>query len=203
MSAVSCSPKLITLLEAVLQTALQQARTLNIDDLAQWSEHELNGYGDFAHFPDYRIVECKQFGIFEKAQQSLQHFEQIHDDCLNERDRCRLRYLHIQPALSQCLNNQEETQRAWPTLILANYAEGIIPGYRCVRAWQSYHKPLQERLINGVLGHLLHLIQLSDCPEQKPLLNEIKQLCEQENNLRDTWQKLYTDCHAPSTIQGD
>ncbi|MGY5451237.1 AbiTii domain-containing protein [Agarivorans sp. MS3-6] len=193
MSAPTISPSVISLLQAILQTVREHAHSLSIEDIDQWLEHELEGYGDFAHFPDYRIVECKLFGIFKKPGQELQHFEQIHDDCLNERDRCQLRYLHLQLSLSDCLSTEEEIQRAWPTRLLASYAEDIIPGYQCVRAWQSFHAPLNERLISGVLGHLIHLLLLSDNPKGAVLIAEVAEQCKQHPQLDLLWAKLYKD----------
>lgn len=180
-------------MQQILLEAQQYSQKFHIEELEQWLEHELHGYGDFAHFPDYRIVECKQLGIFVKPDQQLQHFEEIHDDCLNERDRCVLRYLHIHQPLHECLSNDEEIQQAWPMRILASYANDIIPGYNCVRAWQSYHAPLNERFIQGVLGHLLHLLELNQQSEIHDLLNKISQLCQAEYHLHKIWHRLYSD----------
>ncbi|GDY27348.1 hypothetical protein AHAT_32380 [Agarivorans sp. Toyoura001] len=198
MSTTLSSPQLIKTLDALLLEAQQHASSLEHEDLELWLEHELNGYGDFAHFPDYRIVECKQLGIFVKPQQELQHFEQIHDDCLNERDRCRLRYLHIQEPLLECLNKQDEIQRPWPLRILASYANDIIPGYSCVRAWQSYHEPLNDRFIHGVLGHLLHLLLEEPVANTPKILKQLGTLCQQDSALFEIWQKLY--CETSSAV---
>ncbi len=198
MSTTYSSSLLINTLNSVLLEVKKINADLQLEDLDQWLEHELEGYGDFAHFPDYRIVECKQLGIFEKPEQDLQHFEQIHDDCLNERDRCLLRYLHIQHPLLECLNTQDEIQRPWPMRILSSYAKDIIPGYSCVRAWQSYHEPLNERFVHGVLGHLLHLLLEAQNSQSKAIIQKIDTLCQAEPQLHKVWSKLY--CEAASAV---
>ncbi|WP_026958229.1 MULTISPECIES: hypothetical protein [Aliagarivorans] len=143
--------------EPILSQAIHLAEQYQLDDIASWLKHELGGYGDFADYPDYRLLDCQLFGIFLKDGSDQQHFEEIHSDCLSERDRGRLCHLYLRRPMAYYLEKPREIKRNWPTSILASYSRELIPGYRCIQAWQSHQAPIGKRLVDGALGHLWHL----------------------------------------------
>ena len=61
--------------------------------LKQWLQRELAGYADLDPLPWYRIVECRQRGLFQNIRSGKQQTCQINEQTLNQRDLAEIKFL--------------------------------------------------------------------------------------------------------------
>lgn len=142
LSTVQCGA-MMERLRCLYQTARETS-------LKQWLQRELEGYHEMDALPWYRIVECRQRGLFLHTHSGHQQTCQIHDKALGQRDLNQLKFLLLRGSLDSYVECHTLELERWPDEILAAYSQQLIPGHVCLHAWREPLVPVREQLIRGV-----------------------------------------------------
>lgn len=86
--ALPRSEELLRQLEHLLHTVQDPC-------LIAWLQRELDGYGKYDELPWYRIMKCKQRGLFMPDNSAHQHTSQIDEKSLCQRDMENVRFMLI------------------------------------------------------------------------------------------------------------
>lgn len=124
------------------------------DNLRTWLHNELIGYEPEAKLPWYRILECRQKGLFLHHATTRQETCQINERCLGQRDMERVRFLLLRGPLSDYLNNHHKTLERWPESLLHEYSQNLIPEHICLYAWKEPLVCVRDHLLMGIHGLL-------------------------------------------------
>ncbi len=124
--------------------------TVQDPSLLLWLQRELEGYDETDELPWYRILECRQRGLFMHPGTAHQHTCQINDKCLCQRDLERVRFLLIRGALHNYLDCHTATLERWPDALLREYSQSLIPEHICLYAWKEPIVSIKDHLITGI-----------------------------------------------------
>lgn len=119
-----------------------------------WLAKELDGYMAEDELPWYRILECRQKGLFLHQATTKQQTCQINERCLGQRDMERIKYLLLRGPLSDYLNNHNKTLERWPQSLLHEYSRSLIPEHLCLYAWKEPLVCVRQHLLTGIDGLL-------------------------------------------------
>lgn len=150
---------------------LQQ--TVSDEGLRLWLRRELEGYDVLSSLPWYRVLECRQRGLFLDRHSGRQHTCHIHEGSLQQSDVGGVRFLLLRGPLTDYLHGHPLELERWPTLLVDKYHAQLIPGMTCLYAWKEPLLPVRDTLIRGV-DHVLQ--------EYAPTLSH--QLAECHRSLR-------------------
>ena len=89
--------------------------------LKQWLQRELAGYADLDPLPWYRIVECRQRGLFQNIRSGKQQTCQINEQTLNQRDLAEIKFLFLRGPLIAYLDCHALVLERWPEVLLQEY----------------------------------------------------------------------------------
>lgn len=96
--------------------------------LLLWLQRELEGYDASDELPWYRIMECRQRGLFVQHGTAHQQTSQINEKCLCQRDMERVRFLLIRGPLSSYLDSHSPTHwNVGRIPLLREYSQHLIP----------------------------------------------------------------------------
>jgi hypothetical protein len=126
--------------------------------LLLWLQRELEGYDASDELPWYRIMECRQRGLFMQHGTAHQQTSQINEKCLCQRDMERVRFLLIRGPLSSYLDSHSPTLERWPDTLLREYSQHLIPEHVCLYAWKEPIASVREHLLLGISSLLQQYI---------------------------------------------
>ena len=118
--------------------------------LKQWLQRELEGYEDEAALPWYRIIECRQRGLFEHAINGRQQTCQINEQTLSQRDLAQIRFIFLRGPLIAYLDCHALVLERWPEELLEEYRAILIPEHTCIHAWKEPIVSIRDKLVLGV-----------------------------------------------------
>ena len=165
LSTVQCG-ELVERLKWLHQTTLENG-------LKQWLQRELEGYADMDALPWYRIIECRQRGLFIHSHSGRQRTFHIHDDTLGQRDLNQVKFLLLRGPVSAYLDCHVLVLERWPDELLDAYSRQLIPEHICLHAWREPIGSVKEKLLLGV-DHML----------QEYLPAMAREMCECNKSLR-------------------
>ncbi len=122
--------------------------------LKQWLQRELEGYEEEAALPWYRIIECRQRGLFQHVSSGRQHTCQINEQALNQRDLTQVRFLFLRGPLMAYLDCHALVLERWPEALLEEYRMILIPEHTCMHAWKEPVVSIKDKMVLGV-DHML------------------------------------------------
>jgi len=134
--------------------------------LLLWLQRELDGYDAVDELPWYRIMECRQRGLFMAHDAAHQQTCQINEKCLCQRDMERVRFLLVRGPLESYLDCHNPTLERWPDTLLREYSHHLIPEHVCLYAWKEPIASVREHLLLGVSSVLKQYIP-SMCREME------------------------------------
>ena len=146
VSTIQCG-ELVERLKWLHQTTLELS-------LKQWLQRELDGYAEADPLPWYRIVECRQRGLFQNIRNGRQQTCQIHDQALSQRDLADVKFLFVRGPLDAYLDCHALVLERWPDALLQEYRLLLIPEHACKHAWKEPIVSVKEKLVLGV-DHML------------------------------------------------
>ena len=118
--------------------------------LLLWLQRELEGYDVNDELPWYRIMECRQRGLFMQHGTAHQHTCQINEKCLCQRDMEQVRFLLVRGPLASYLECHTPTLERWPDTLLLEYSKHLIPEHVCLYAWKEPIDSVREHLLLGI-----------------------------------------------------
>ncbi|MFB0974532.1 MAG: hypothetical protein QMB71_00185 [Tolumonas sp.] len=128
--------------------------TVQDPSLLIWLQRELEGYDINDELPWYRIMECRQRGLFMHQGTAHQHTYQINEKCLCQRDMELVRFLLLRGPLSSYLDCHTPTLERWPDSLLREYSQHLIPEHVCLYAWKEPIASVREHLLTGICSLL-------------------------------------------------
>lgn len=146
LSTIQCTD-LLERMHCLYQTAREAS-------LKQWLQRELEGYEEMDALPWYRIIECRQRGLFIHAHSGRQRTCHIHDDSLGQRDLNQVKFLLLRDPVSAYLDCHGLVLERWPDELLDAYRRQLIPDHICLHAWREPLGSVKEQLLLGV-DHML------------------------------------------------
>lgn len=155
----------------LLACCLDQSAIKADPALHQWLQYEQQGYPEGTKLPEYRMVNCRQQGLFTDSDHRHQHLEYINDNSLQTKHRCQLRYMAMPLPLNQYIEVSQVTRTLWPEKLVEFYAQELIPDMTCLQAWQVLDNPPVSRMLAGILYELRQRLQQN--PELFKLLNPL------------------------------
>jgi len=160
LSAIKCG-ELVERMQCLRHTAHEPG-------LKQWLERELDGYQEMDSLPWYRIIECRQRGLFLHVASGRQRTCQIHEQSLSQRHLNLVRYLQVRGPLCDYLECHALVLERWPDELLHAYSQLLIPEHICLHAWKEPVGSVKERLIYGVENMLKEYLpgmerEMSEC----------------------------------------
>ncbi|RXE49133.1 AbiTii domain-containing protein [Chromohalobacter israelensis] len=128
-------------LSTLLRKCKVLAARLGNEELKQWVDHELNGYGDRETMPEYRHMRVNSKGHFSGPFQSGLRNADIPMGCIPEKFRENLSNAYLmQPvaALENLVENSEggTLQEPWSPDVVAYFGQDIYEGMNCMQAWK-------------------------------------------------------------------
>ncbi|MFM2480709.1 hypothetical protein [Celerinatantimonas sp. YJH-8] len=184
----------------LLECCLSASEINQNQGLKQWLTYEQNSYPDQVPLPRFRMVDCRQQGLFIDPENQHQHLEYIHDNTLPARHRCQLHYMAMRQPLCQYIEMSQVIRTPWPEEILCMYSHELIPGMHCLQAWQVIDNPPVSRMLAGMLHELWErLAQSPDLFEQLDPL--ICQLGEHYPAINPLWGSRPQ--HQQTTVESD
>ena len=142
VSTVQCSG-LVERLKCLHQTTDEMG-------LKQWLQRELEGYEDASALPWYRIIECRQRGLFQHAHSGRQQTCQINEQALSQRDLAQVRFLLLRGPLVAYLDCHALVLERWPNELLQEYRQILIPEHTCMHAWKEPVVSIKDKLVLDV-----------------------------------------------------
>ncbi|WP_024871824.1 hypothetical protein [Tolumonas lignilytica] len=149
--------------------------TAQDSSLLLWLQRELEGYEANDELPWYRIMECRQRGLFMDRNTAHQQTCQINEKCLCQRDMERVRFLLIRGPLSSYLDCHAPTLERWPDSLLREYSQHLIPDQVCLYAWKEPIVSVREHLLMGVSSVLKQYVP-SMCREMENANRSLRSL---------------------------
>lgn len=138
------------------------AARLKSEELAQWVEHELNGYPSRDALPDYRVVNKVQSrGNFVGYANSQLNGAPIPYGCLPEkyRDWARTEYMNAGISTYERLMDKDGGDgmftSPWPADLTASVSEGIYQHMNCLQAWKEIPRGVVVNLLDSVRNRVL------------------------------------------------
>ena len=131
--------------------------------LKQWLQRELEGYENDAALPWYRIIECRQRGLFQHAINGRQQTCQINEQTLSQRDLAQIRFIFLRGPLIAYLDCHALVLERWPKkaeLIDAGNKNGglIIIGSHVKKTTQQLEELKKSSYVKFIeFNHLLVL----------------------------------------------
>lgn len=128
-----------------LSTLLRKCKVLAFrlgnDELKQWIDNELNGYGNRASLPEYRYMRVNSKGHFSASFQSGLRHADIPMQCIPEEFRDSLSNAYfMQPVagLENLVQNSEKgsLKESWNPDLVALFGQDIYEGMNCMQAWK-------------------------------------------------------------------
>lgn len=165
LSTIQCSD-LIVRMHCLYQTAREAS-------LKQWLQRELEGYAQMDALPWYRVLECRQRGLFIHSRSGRQRTCHIHDDSLGQRDLNEVKFLLLRGPVAAYLDCHPLELERWPDELLEAYRRQLIPDHICLHAWREPVDSVKQRLLQGV-DHML----------QEYLPAMANEMCESNRSLR-------------------
>ncbi len=142
LSTIKCG-ELVERLQSLHHTAREAG-------LRQWLQRELEGYQEMDSLPWYRVVECRQRGLFLHVASGRQRTCQIHEEALCQRHLNVVKFLQARGPLSDYLDCHALVLERWPDELLQAYSQLLIPEHLCLHAWKEPVLPVKEQLLHGV-----------------------------------------------------
>lgn len=146
LSTVQCG-EMVDRLKWLHQTTLENGLKL-------WLQRELAGYADLDPLPWYRIVECRQRGLFQNIRSGKQQTCQINEQTLNQRDLAEIKFLFLRGPLIAYLDCHALVLERWPEVLLQEYQLTLIPDHTCKHAWKEPIVSVKDKLVLGI-DHML------------------------------------------------
>ena len=136
--------------------------------LKQWLQRELEGYEDEAALPWYRIIECRQRGLFQHLASGRQQTCQINELAIGQRDLADIKFLLLRGPLCAYIDCHALVLERWPDALLNEYSELLIPDHTCLHAWKEPLVSIRDKLVLGVDQMLQEYVptmsrEMSDC----------------------------------------
>ena len=129
-------------------------QTIRDAGLKLWLQRELEGYDPLSSLPWYRVLECRQRGLFRDRRTGRQHTSHINEGAIAQRDLGAVRFLLLRSPLASYLHGHPLELERWPAALLDQYHAQLIPEMTCLCAWKEPLLPVRETLIRGV-DHVL------------------------------------------------
>lgn len=120
-----------------------------------WVQKELNGYDPDDELPWYRVMQCRQRGLFMHTGSSHQETCHINEKCLGQRDMERVRFILIRGPIHEYFLTKNPTLERWPDTLLREYSHFLIPEHICLYAWKEPLESVKEHLMTGI-SNMLH-----------------------------------------------
>ena len=160
LSTIQCGG-LVERLRGLYQTSLEVG-------LKQWLQRELEGYEDEAALPWYRIIECRQRGLFQHLASGRQQTCQINELAIGQRDLADIKFLLLRGPLCAYIDCHALVLERWPDALLNEYSELLIPDHTCLHAWKEPLVSIRDKLVLGVDQMLQEYVptmsrEMSDC----------------------------------------
>jgi hypothetical protein len=145
---------------ALLRKCKLLAARLDARKLAEWVDHELNGYPIDAVLPPYRLLNARSYGNFVGAFGMRGNGLQIPLSVLPESLRENYRTVRLGDAISAYQTLLEGDGRGsaripWSTELAVHYASKVTPDMQCVEAWIEVPIGAVHKLINAVKTAIL------------------------------------------------
>ena len=160
LSTMQCGG-LVERLRWLHQTALDTGLKL-------WLQRELDGYEEGALLPWYRIIECRQRGLFQHLASGRQQTCQINELAIGQRDLADIKFLLLRGPLCAYIDCHALVLERWPDALLNEYSELLIPDHTCLHAWKEPLVSIRDKLVLGVDQMLQEYVptmsrEMSDC----------------------------------------
>lgn len=160
LSTMQCGG-LVERLRCLHQTALDTGLKL-------WLQRELEGYEPSSPLPWYRIIECRQRGLFQHLGTGRQHTCQINELTISQRDLADIKFLQVRGPLLAYLDCHALVLERWPDPLLSEYSKLLIPEHACLHAWKEPLVSIRDKLVLGVDQMLQEYVptmsrEMSDC----------------------------------------
>ncbi len=145
-------------------------------EMRHWLEKELYGYQKGEHLPWYRVIPCRQRGLFLHPATNRQQTRPIRDSALNQRTLAEIKYLYAHQALDQYLSHHFPHVEPWPEEIRLEYQEELIPGYICLNAWKEPIGSIESTLQEGIERMLKEYLpsmsrEMDDCGQSLKVIH--------------------------------
>lgn len=142
------SEDLLRQLENLLHTAEDPC-------LIAWLQRELEGYDKYDELPWYRIMKCRQRGLFMADNSSHQHTSQIDENSLCKQDIEKIRFMMVRGPLADYIGCcHTPTLERWPDALLLEYSRSLIPHNTCLYAWKEPIESIKTSLMKGICSVL-------------------------------------------------
>ena len=160
LSTMQCGG-LVERLRWLHQTALDTGLKLGL-------QRELDGYEEGAPLPWYRIIECRQRGLFQHLASGRQQTCQINELAIGQRDLADIKFLLLRGPLCAYIDCHALVLERWPDALLNEYSELLIPDHTCLHAWKEPLVSIRDKLVLGVDQMLQEYVptmsrEMSDC----------------------------------------
>jgi AbiTii len=145
----------------VLRKCRVLASRLSHDDLKAWVQKELDGYADGEELPDYRIKRCQSKGNFVGFAGRQLNNAPIPTQNLPEPLRESISQVRFRESVSALQNLAQTGDRdsfgsAWPTELIAPYAEEFYEDFVLVQAYQVIPRNAFVWIIETVRNRVLN-----------------------------------------------
>jgi hypothetical protein len=135
------------------------AARISSRELAQWVDHELNGYPTFEDLPNYRVVQVDSYGSFVGPFSRADKL-QIPVSVLPEELQERYQHAYMGASISVYVGLIENgtggsVREAWPVGLAVHHASQMTSQMQCIAAWKEIPLGAIVRLLDSVKTRVL------------------------------------------------